>query len=411
MLHPTTSSQHLLFVVIGIGTGWYLHSALTMQIPFWQREFPSVGLCLSLYVNIIGHAAVVAILPLLWLRWACPQCATHRAVVAFLFSIQLLSLFELAAFWSLGEKIILATSFISGMIGSLFGVVFVPWLNSHGAENIPYALFGQRCGQLIESGLGLLQQPGSEDVRFDPTVSLLALSLPLCVSIGAAIHAELKAGSNHHLPKSLQTPLTSSFAAASAPTTSGATAYDLFRDERLLSTIPLMLSIGWIDANTFGLHNAILPFAAANTDPRPGGLGSVALQNCILAGFVGLPVGSFTALALPKWRNVYALTFIFTLFSALLVLASADGFPTFWRTKIGVATLIGCAGLVRFLEAYTTTIVYVVIAERHGAEHAPRLSFWTGVCDRAMVTIGTGLGVVAVKWLQADGVADDRTQC
>lgn len=248
-------------------------------------------------------------------------------------------------------------------------------------------------------------------MRFGPSTYFSLMALPIAVSLCAAIRVHTR-HSAREIDSSSHTggkPLLLNCEAGGAA--AGANDASVVRDARLWSILPLILVLSWVDGATFGVQNAVLPFAARNTDAS-GGLGSLALQDSLLAGSFGLPIGAWAAMALPKWRSPAGLALVFTISFAVLMAAAAGVSPSFWTAPhLGPPTLVLAAGLCRALESYTNTIVMVLISERHGPQHAPRLSFWTGVVDRLLTTVATGAGIVVVKWLQGEDAHVAERQC
>lgn len=153
-----------------------------------------------------------------------------------------------------------------------------------------------------------------------------------------------------------------------------------------------------VNFNCWGLQPSIYPFAARHAGG--GLLGSKTLQDMLLASQFALLFGAVSPIILPKCRTLAPLTALFTIASAGLYAAAFGIGVSLWTSPLGRMLLVGCAATLRFLEAYLSCMVYTLISERHPREQAG-LSFATGICDRALVTLGTFLSVFLVDLLQS----------
>lgn len=96
-------------------------------------------------------------------------------------------------------------------------------------------------------------------------------------------------------------------------------------------------------------------------------------------------------------RHRYALTALFTVLSALSATASFGSFGL-WDQPFGAPLLVAVFSLSRFVEAYMTTMVFVIIGERFPRQRNS-LARLAGAVDRAMVTLGVFLSIPLVAFV------------
>ena len=107
-----------------------------------------------------------------------------------------------------------------------------------------------------------------------------------------------------------------------------------------------------------------------------------------------------------KVRAIGALALLFSLLSVPPYMMAFGGAHEAWSESFGAPLLVTSVSLLRFVEAYMTTMIFVVVGERFGEERA-RVSRLIGVVDRGVVTVGSLLSIALVGVLghQGDGVA------
>lgn len=164
----------------------------------------------------------------------------------------------------------------------------------------------------------------------------------------------------------------------------------------LRQTLPYMITVGWVNFNTWGIIVAMIPFAIANSSNGNGSLNlSIAYQ---LSAFL-LVLGdlSTTMIKFP----IFPCIIIFT-GCCFTVYAAALGAPGF-QTSAAAPLLIMIYAIERFVEAHVVTNSYRAVATDIPLEYRETASRAVGVCDQVSTAVGTLLSTLVVSLLFSCG--------
>eukprot|EP01039_Chlorochromonas_danica_P003534 gene3534-3871_t len=164
----------------------------------------------------------------------------------------------------------------------------------------------------------------------------------------------------------------------------------------LRQTLPYMITVGWVNFNTWGIICAMIPFAIANASNGSGSLNlSIAYQ---LSAFL-LVLGdlSTTMIKFP----IFPCVLIFT-GCCFIVYAAALGAPGF-QTSAAAPLLIMIYAIERFVEAHVVTSSYRAVATDIPLEYRQTASRAVGVCDQVSTAVGTLLSTLVVSLLFSCG--------
>ena len=151
--------------------------------------------------------------------------------------------------------------------------------------------------------------------------------------------------------------------------------------------LPYILSVAFVDFNTWGLLSSFVPFAFSETSNHGGAL---YLAVAYEAGAVALVVGDLSTIYF-KIPFKYATT-LFAMCAFLLYLAAAGVFAP---NAAPVLVIVFC--VCRFLEAHIITTVYRIIASQVRPEYKEIAARTLGVVDQIIQTSGTILSVTLVS--------------
>lgn len=151
--------------------------------------------------------------------------------------------------------------------------------------------------------------------------------------------------------------------------------------------LPYVLSVAFVDFNTWGLLSSFLPFTFYETSKYGGAL---YLSIAYEAGAVALVLGNLSTIYF-KIPFHFAIP-LFALCAILLYLAAGGVFAQTAAPGMVVAFCI-C----RFLEAHIITTVYRVIASQVKPEYKETAAMTLGVVDQIIQTFGTILGISLVR--------------
>jgi len=327
---------------------------------------------------------------------------------------------------------------IGGSVGALAAVVMNPFMTSYTNFNISGARSGGSAFILICALLSIVQNPGASNQRFSVSVYFTIMGAILIPSIFAYYYITMKKvglrDTSNDLHKEIQNeasdnPMVRSASADAESVITGASTFEIrtaseddepsgFIDddshpflnnlmnrftEYLVSeenhkkypwlrrTIPYMLTVGWVDFNTWGIVVAMMPFAIAAVSG--GGSGSENLAVAYEAGAIALVCGdlSTTFMKLPLFYGIIVFTaFAFTIYIAAL---QAPGYGT----PEAAAILIIIFTIQRFIEAHLLTTSYRSIATRFPPKYRQVASRWVGTADQFATTSGAILSTLVVS--------------
>jgi hypothetical protein len=153
-----------------------------------------------------------------------------------------------------------------------------------------------------------------------------------------------------------------------------------------------MMTVGWVNFNTWGIIVAMMPFAISAVS---AGNGSQNLAIAYELGAVLLVCGdmSTTLFRMPMFMGLLMFTsFCFTIYLAAL------GLPGF-QTAAAAPILILIFSVERFIEAHLVTSAYRAIATEFPIEHRQAASRAVGICDQVSTTVGAILSTLVVSLL------------
>ncbi len=158
----------------------------------------------------------------------------------------------------------------------------------------------------------------------------------------------------------------------------------------LKRTIPYMMTVGWVNFNTWGIISAVAPFAIANASTSGDGSANLAIAYQIAAFALALGDVSTTFFKLPIFYSLVGFTaFCFTVYSAAM---TSSGF----QNPAAAPILILVYSVERFLEAHVVTSSYRAIATHFSPEHKQLASRAVGIADQLSTTLGTVLSTIVV---------------
>ena len=157
--------------------------------------------------------------------------------------------------------------------------------------------------------------------------------------------------------------------------------------------VPYMLTIGWINFNTWGMLSALMPFAVEYSTVASGS----SSENLAIAyeiSAVCLLMGDYTT-------TLFKLPFdkamgVFTVFSFVIYLAATGIMGFLFKTAVSAPfiIIIYCGG--RYLEAHMVTSTYRVVATEFSIEDRESASQAVGACDQMSTVFGAVLSTVVV---------------
>lgn len=166
-------------------------------------------------------------------------------------------------------------------------------------------------------------------------------------------------------------------------------------------TLPYILTVGWVDFNTWGMISAITPFAIAHASLEGSGAYNLSIAYQVAAIALVLGDLSTAVIKLPVFYCLIGFTaFCLTVYSAAI---SADGF----RTPAAAPLIIFIYAAERFLEAHIVTSTYRAIATHIPPEHREAASRAVGICDQVCTTLGTIFSTLMVSLTFSCNSSDD----
>lgn len=437
--------QFLLFMCMGSGANWVFPTALAQQIPYFENNLPE-KLCIATYMNATTNFGFIAMLAYL---------SYHRYIgpIPYEYSVpSLLVLSSLGCFISGGVYDITSNgaSFmlylccaLGGTIGALSSVIMNPFMTQYQSSFISAARSGGSGLSLICAFVAIIQNPGSSHERFSTIVymsifgillsfAFFAYHIIISYNIGKRLINETT--SLHEKYENVKNPIQIEMSSDSVAekvesiddgnTKSTKTDHYLYSYvsiielgfENLLKvlisenlhtqypwlrkTIPYMLTIGWVNFNTWGIITAVIPFAMANSSQGSGSLNlSIAYQ---IATFM-LVAGdlSTTVFKLPILPSLLVFTcFCIVVYSAALTSVGFDN-------PAAAPFIILVYSIERFLEAHVVTSTYRAIANDFPIEYKQLASRAVGISDQISTTTGALLSTLIVSLLISCHSSDD----
>jgi hypothetical protein len=151
--------------------------------------------------------------------------------------------------------------------------------------------------------------------------------------------------------------------------------------------LPYIISVAFVDFNTWGLLSSLVPFSFAETSKFGG---SLYLAIAYEAGAVALVLGDLSTIYIKI--PFYLAIPLFAMCAGLLYLAAGGVFS---QTAAPGMVFVFC--ICRFLEAHIITTVYRVIASQIKPEYKETAARTLGVVDQIIQTCGTILSVSLVS--------------
>mmetsp|Transcript_12824 Transcript_12824/g.19267 ORF Transcript_12824/g.19267 Transcript_12824/m.19267 type:complete len:477 (+) Transcript_12824:12-1442(+) len=437
-------SYFFIFMIMGSGANWVFPTALSQEIPYLEEVLPE-KLCIATYMNATTNLGLVSMLCYLYIH-------SYIMPIPYYYSVpSLLIVSAVGSYLSAGIYSITTDGFslslyfccaIGGSVGALSSVIMNPFMTTYRNNFISAARSGGSAYILLCAIVSIAQNPGASDMRFSVTTYMtifgVLLSLPIC-AYQFVIHYKLglresvpeqnpkpgsvellegeKLGLNP-LHKSLEGMESNNTVDSSEVSQLVIHPKNINDDviQRILNgfmdkissylvpnkwhenmpwlrrTVPYMLTVGWVNFNTWGMVTALLPFAMSNVSQ---GSGSNNLAIAYEAGAVLLVLGDLSTTVF-QMRFYQGLT-TFSAFCITIYLASANlsGF----HTPAAAPLLIIIFAVERFIEAHLVTSAYRAIATDFAIEHRQAASRAVGISDQMSTTLGAVISTVLVTLL------------
>ncbi|GAB5356974.1 hypothetical protein AAMO2058_000334000 [Amorphochlora amoebiformis] len=167
--------------------------------------------------------------------------------------------------------------------------------------------------------------------------------------------------------------------------------------------IPHAAANGLIKLLAWSLLRAIAPYAAYHTkhhhNTNKQDIGGSVLAMAIEISHVTLTVGSAISYFLPSNQFLTPCLILIGTFLLLSIMASDQGD---WSKSEGAPVLILCICVIRFIDGYTTPLIYRDIAKIH-PENRESLSRWVAIVEKVVTFCGAW---VAFALIETDNIAD-----
>lgn len=176
----------------------------------------------------------------------------------------------------------------------------------------------------------------------------------------------------------------------------------LLRRPWLANVLPYMMTIAWINFNTWGMLSAVYPFAVQySTISHSGGSGGEVSQNsaenlsiAFQVAAVCLVAGDFST---TKLRLPFDICLcVFTTFVLVIYLAATNLVPSLFQTPAAAPLIVSIFCLGRFLEAHMVTTTYRV-AGLYPLEQREEVSMAIGAADQLFTVIGAIFSTILVS--------------
>eukprot|EP01032_Pedospumella_encystans_P018768 gene18768-21359_t len=153
-----------------------------------------------------------------------------------------------------------------------------------------------------------------------------------------------------------------------------------------------MLTVGWVNFNTWGILSAMIPFAVANAyDSNGSGNLGIAFQ----VGAVLLVLGDLSTTVLKL--NLLKGTIVFTILCLVIYIAAmnAKGFHSAASGPIVIVLF----SMVRFIESHLVTTSLRAVATDFPLAHRELASRAVGISNQVCTTLGAILSTMVVSLL------------
>lgn len=277
---------YILFLLMGIGPGWMVPMAIFLEIPAFQKILPE-GLSLSANLNVICNLGIPG--TFLYLLFHHRYSVSDKTVVGFLCIAEVVTCILLICSWNITFHHLSIGLYIGGFFGGAIGEASNAAVMAFMAEYDPVYISATRVGTYIATffgtGLSAIQQPGKDHRLFDPTIFMIGFLIFASVSFPAYFYIiSRKIGlKEESTNESLISPVINE---ESEEFPENRRTYDLFR-----RAFPLGFSVVWININSWGYQQAILPYAAKNASNSHDG--SLLLQYIQQAALIANALGAF----------------------------------------------------------------------------------------------------------------------
>jgi hypothetical protein len=432
----------VLFMFMGSGANWVFATALAQEIPYFENHM-SEGDCVATYMNAATNASFIAVV--IYLVIYSYYQIPHKYSVPILLFFSAFGSFLTAATSSKeinGVPVaLLICCAIGGIVGGLAGVIMQPFLTYFKTDFISGARAGGSGCMILTALVAIAQDPGTSSQHFSVAVYFTIFGIILSLSLAAYFYiVHMKLG----LKDPNVTPLNSSSATAgkaatsnrgsdmsidSIYTSSNKGKYDghvstgqdseqvMFASSRryankiadgfmdtcipsglfktfpwLRVTLPYLMTVAWIDFNTWGMLSAVGPFAMFNTSYGGGALN---LAIAYELGSFSLFFGDFSTIyfRLPFFYSLI----IFTSFAFTLYVYASFNTIGFDRSTAPILIAIWTIG--RYLEAHMLTSCYRAVAVEVPFEHRESAARAVGLFDQIFTTVGAILSTTLVSTL------------
>lgn len=436
----------VLFMVMGSGANWVFATALAQEIPYYENHL-SEGDCVATYMNAATNVSIIAVAVYLFAysyfaiphKYSVPSLLFLSAFGSFLTaatSMQTINGIPVALFICCG---------IGGIVGGLAGVIMQPFMTYFKTDFISGARAGGSGCMVLTALIAIAQDPGTTQQQFSVAVYFTIFGILLSLSVLAYFYIVY---TGLGLKNPVITPLNSFSATAadermrpsdnvlldsiyssqeqggsSGPGVSNKSSFSstpgpaMFASSRkfanslanrfmdtclpaswfvtfpwLRVTLPYLLTVSWIDFNTWGMLSAIGPFAMYNTSYGGGALNlAIALEMGSFALFFGDL--STVYFRLPFFYSLIA----FSAFCFTVYIYASFNYISFNRSTAPIVIAVWTIG--RYLEAHMLTTCYRAVAVEVPLEHRESAARAVGLFDQIFTTIGAVISTVLVSVL------------
>jgi hypothetical protein len=298
---PMSLLKSATFFVFGFGPSWLVPSLLFLEVPAFQRELPE-HLCLSTFLNLSVHASTLFVLLYHLVHSHC-SCSPRLLDSIFVGTSLFLALFGMilvATSWHVvvGNRsvVLLCAAVIGGAVGSISSVALMPFLSRYDSSAVPMVRTGGSVITLFAAAVVSVQQPGSPDaIAFSPSA---CLGLPIGAWFMLSNAAEEGEGccpggrETAGLICDSETAVDGEDVSTPAAVDGSADSYQVDAQKEAKQRLEagadgadggaiqearatehaewwarfeLMLMVGWVDFNCWGIQSALFPFAAKHT--------------------------------------------------------------------------------------------------------------------------------------------------
>lgn len=439
------------FMVFGAAPNWVFATALAQEIPYFEHNLPG-GLCIATYMNAAANIGLVAVFVYLTVNHYYP--IRQSVAICSLLFLCIFGTFLTAFSYSIvafNAPVLLFTCCgIGGIVGALSAVIMSPFLMFYKNDYISAARCGGSAGIVLTAIIAIPQDPGSQHERFSAENYFIVFGCLLSLSVVAFYYIvyakvglrdqnvspfdeKVDVRKSHHGLEDLTTSVVSVQSMASLGSlivisplftgdesesdqnkrdigtkadqvwwSSSACSKSLidfifpcsFIDSIpwLRAALPYMLTVGWVDLNTWGMISALIPFAMANVSTHGGA------QNLAIAyeiGAVALVMGDLLTTRC-RWPFHISLT-IFTACSFTIYAASFGLIHTGDGSFAPI--MIAIFSINRLQEEYLLTQSYRAVASELPLQHREAAARAVGLTDQLMTTLGAVFSTALVSGL------------